>query len=51
MMNINTSDMKFYFKELPDMTPSTGGYIFDDLTLPDNSEDIFESIYQQEMAE
>ena len=25
------SDMRFYFKELPSMTPSTGGYIFDDI--------------------
>ena len=26
------SDMRFYFKKLPEMTPSTGGYIFDDIT-------------------
>lgn len=26
------SDMRFYFKKLPSMTPSTGGYIFDDLS-------------------
>lgn len=25
------SDMRFYFKKLPEMTPSTGGYIFDDI--------------------
>jgi hypothetical protein len=26
------SDMRLYFKKLPDMTPSTGGYIFDDIS-------------------
>lgn len=25
------SDMRLYFKKLPDMTPSTGGYAFDDI--------------------
>lgn len=25
------SDMRLYFKKLPNMTPSTGGYVFDDL--------------------
>ena len=27
-----SSDMHFYFKKLPEMTPSTGGYIFDDIS-------------------
>ena len=27
-----SSDMRFYFKKLPKMTPSTGGYIFDDIS-------------------
>lgn len=27
------SDMRFYFKKLPEMTPSTGGYIFDDIQM------------------
>lgn len=26
------SDMRFYFKNIPNKTPSTGGYIFDDLS-------------------
>lgn len=26
------NDLKFYFKDLPDMTPSSGGYIFDDIS-------------------
>ena len=26
------SNMRFYFKKIPDMTPSTGGYVFDDLS-------------------
>jgi hypothetical protein len=25
------SDMRLYFKKLPDKTPSTGGYVFDDI--------------------
>lgn len=34
------SDLHFYFKKLPNMTPSTGGYIFDDLSIEDNSDEI-----------
>ena len=26
------SDMRFYFKKLPNLTPSTGGYVFDDIS-------------------
>ena len=26
------SDMRFYFKKIPNKTPSTGGYVFDDIT-------------------
>ena len=29
------NDMRFYFKKLPEMTPSTGGYIFDDIQVQD----------------
>ena len=25
--------MKFYFINIPDMTPTTGGYIFDDIRI------------------
>jgi hypothetical protein len=25
------SDMRLYFKKMPDRTPSTGGYVFDDI--------------------
>jgi hypothetical protein len=25
------SDMRLYFKKIPDKTPSTGGYVFDDI--------------------
>lgn len=28
-------DLKFRFNKIPKMTPSTGGYIFDDITMPD----------------
>lgn len=31
MMTLNPSDLCLYFKDLPDMTPSTGGYLFDDI--------------------
>lgn len=27
------SDMHFYFKKIPDKTPSTGGYVFDDIRI------------------
>ena len=27
------SDMHFYFKKMPDKTPSTGGYVFDDIKI------------------
>lgn len=33
MMVLNSSDMCFYFKDIPDMKPTTGGYIFDDVNL------------------
>lgn len=33
IVTLNPIDMKFYFKSIPNMTPSTGGYIFDDIKL------------------
>lgn len=33
IVTINSSDLKFYFIKLPDMTPSTGGSIFEDLSI------------------
>ena len=36
------SDMRFKFIKLPNMSPSTGGYIFDDLDVADNSESVYE---------
>ena len=35
------SDMHFKFIKIPNMTPSTGGYIFDDIIYKDNSEKIY----------
>lgn len=32
VVTLNSSDMKFYFKKIPDKTPSTGGNIFEDLS-------------------
>lgn len=40
------SDMHFYFKKLPNMTPSTGGFIFDDITFNDNSENIYNTFIE-----
>lgn len=31
MMELNSSDLCLYFKELPNMVPTTGGYLFDDI--------------------
>lgn len=39
LMRLNTSNMCFYFKDIPDMTPTTGGYIFDDLKLNIKNDD------------
>lgn len=33
MMVLNASDMCLYFKDIPDMRPTTGGYVFDDISL------------------
>lgn len=29
----DSNDLRFYFKELPNMNPSSGGYIFDDISM------------------
>ena len=31
LMTLNSSDMRLYFKKIPNRTPSTGGYVFDDI--------------------
>ena len=41
-MNLNTSNMCLYFKDIPDMTPSTGGYIFEDIQLSEEESGEFE---------
>jgi hypothetical protein len=33
VVTLSPKDMKFYFIRIPDMTPTTGGYIFDDIRL------------------
>lgn len=45
LVYLNSNDMCFYFKDLPNMTPSSGGYIFDDLVVNDTSEELFEKEY------
>lgn len=42
------SDMRFRFIKLPDMTPSTGGYVFDDITVKDVSEIEYEKFFDFE---
>jgi hypothetical protein len=32
IVTLNATDMIFYFKKMPDKTPSTGGFVFDDIT-------------------
>jgi hypothetical protein len=31
LVTLSPKDMRFYFIQIPDMNPSTGGYIFDDI--------------------
>ena len=31
LVTLNSSDMRLYFKKIPDRTPSTGGLVFDDI--------------------
>ena len=31
IVTLNATDMRFYFKKIPDRTPSTGGFVFDDI--------------------
>ena len=38
-MVLNTSNMCLYFKDIPDMTPSTGGYIFEDFSTQEDNSD------------
>lgn len=32
IVTLNATDMRFYFKKIPTRTPSTGGFVFDDIT-------------------
>ena len=36
------SNMRFKFIKIPDMSPSTGGYVFDDISIKDTSEEEYE---------
>lgn len=40
LVELNPSNLTLYFKELPDMTPSTGGYLFDDIKVHVIAEDL-----------
>lgn len=31
IVTLNAADMRFYFKKMPDKTPTTGGFVFDDI--------------------
>lgn len=48
LLNIVTLDssMCFKFIKLPHMTPSTGGYIFDDIRTYDKSEELYETFME-----
>lgn len=45
LVTLNATDMRFYFKRIPDKTPSTGGYVFDDIQ--HNYAESFDEIAQQ----
>lgn len=45
---LQSDDMCFYFHKLPNMTPSTGGNIFDDIQIQDTSELEYESYIANE---
>lgn len=38
LMTLNASDMCLYFKDIPDMKPTTGGYIFEDIKLQEKED-------------
>lgn len=48
MIKEDSNELKFYFRELPNMTPSSGGYIFDEISYnrvnKDNSDEIEEAV-------
>ena len=48
MIKDDSNELKFYFRELPNMTPSSGGYIFDEISYnrvnKDNSDEIEEAV-------
>ena len=46
LVTVDASTMQFKFINIPTMTPSTGGYIFDDIFIQDNSEVEFEKFIE-----
>ena len=46
LVTVDASTMQFKFINIPTMTPSTGGYIFDDIVIQDNSEVEFEKFIE-----
>lgn len=38
IVDLSPKEMCFYFKLIPEMKPTTGGYVFDDIKLPDTVE-------------
>lgn len=48
IVTLNAEDLCFYFNKIPHMTPSTGGYIFDDIKFVDNSENEYESFIAEQ---
>lgn len=51
IVTLNPNDLCFYFNDMPHMTPSTGGYLFDDIKFNDTSENEYEAFIASESYE
>lgn len=40
IVTLSPKDMCFYFKLIPDMKPTTGGYVFDDIQIPEEVDEV-----------
>ena len=40
IVTLSPKDMCFYFKLIPDMKPTTGGYVFDDIQVPEEVDEV-----------
>lgn len=44
IVTLSPKDMCFYFKLIPDMKPTTGGYVFDDIQVPEEVDEVEENL-------